>query len=73
MAGKAWERGGSCVQLGILNEHLSKTEKRQLSQKYNWLINPKACPPVMYEAPPPKGSTVSQKQCSQLGTMCSST
>lgn len=62
---------GLYAQLGVLSAHLSKTENRHLGQKYDRLINPKACPPVMYEAPPPKGPTISQKTGYQLRTMCS--
>lgn len=58
--------GGSHIQLGILSSQLSKTENRQLGQKNNWLINPKACPPVMCEAPP-KGSISSQNSATSWG------
>lgn len=48
---KGMAASGLYAQLGILSAHLSQTENRHLGQKYDWLINLKACPPVMCEAP----------------------
>lgn len=67
MAGKAWQRVALVYSLESSAHISAKQKTKQLGQKYNWLINPKACPPVMCEAPPPKGFTISQNSATSWG------